>query len=189
MGLYIPADVRNGVARLEQAATDFFKGPDHVLGGAWVKGKGVLSARAELGEVWWNGTIWRHPSRNPFHLLTDGDQKKLWHQLATSGLMVTKVRQGPLAKSAERKPMDLPEWALDSSNVIGYTAPYKIAVSNLSKLIDVVLLPGHVPSVYFKKGRATIDHSQPGNVGWQAPSGRCIFFGNILHGLLKQVFP
>jgi hypothetical protein len=190
--MYTLAEVRAGVARLEQAASDFFNGPDHVVSGAWVKGKGGVFPRVELGEVWWEHgkSPFRHPSRNPFHLVTDGSQKKLWHQLATGGLMVTNVREGPLPKKvAERKPLDIPDWALDSSNVIGYTAPSKIMASDLNNLMGVALRLGAVPSVYFKKGHATIDHIMPGNVGWEAPSGRCIFFGNIPHGLLKQVFP
>ncbi len=82
-----------------------------------------------------------------------------------------------------KKSLIVPSWATEA-NLIGYTSSHTFSGSvSLQSLIKMADGPGgleSLPSVYYKKGHATLDHGVGGNVGWEVCSNmECLYFGNV----------
>ena len=71
-------------------------------------------------------------------------------------------------------------WA-NVQDVTGYTFAAALDARNLNNQIGKATdWPNRYPSVYYKKGHATLDHERANNVGWEGGVGwRCLFFNNV----------
>src|SRR5687767_11684706 len=86
------------------------------------------------------------------------------------------------------KTHDRPSWG-SAGNVIGYTFKQGLnshVMRNFELFIDSSPLDRY-PSVYYKQGHATLDHQDPGNIGWLGgEKWECLFFGNVTAGAIKS---
>lgn len=184
---------------------------DWRLGSPWTDN--TLKGSVCLVEVWdERGGISIHPSRNPFHWVVDPEQKRIWHKKATGPLakMMYALRHGeevpegvvmelgiarsstsgkPTPNNPTGKSEDIPDWAMDAVNLFGYTSESDITwifnpVINNHVSHNKNLALKALPSVYFKQGHLTADHTNLLNMGWDPalgePPGKCLFFGNVL---------
>jgi hypothetical protein len=139
-----------------------------------------------------------HPSRNPFHPVSDDSQKKIWHSLATGAIrsMPESVfasavhAQARHGKSPAPPPTATPNWATQG-NVIGYTCALEIPWRGTESegeiyifLLDQGTFAGEdlksYPTVYYEGGRRTLDHKNQSNVDWHGRTPqKCLFFGNV----------
>uniref|UniRef100_A0A7S3P4H7 Uncharacterized protein n=1 Tax=Amphora coffeiformis TaxID=265554 RepID=A0A7S3P4H7_9STRA len=91
------------------------------------------------------------------------------------------------------KSVNAPRWATES-NLIGYTSSRPIPNGTgtgdlLQQLIREANERSEAPSIYYQDGHATIDHSMPGNIGWEDMSNStCLFFGNVPESHLERFF-
>jgi hypothetical protein len=87
------------------------------------------------------------------------------------------ARRGHAPKpKPDPKPLAPPAWAQEA-DLIGYTSSREIKFVGTG--ISIEGLKSY-PSIYYKNGHATIDHTKPGNIGWEyGRDWKCLFFGNV----------
>jgi hypothetical protein len=170
-----------GITDLKNTATSRFDSA-----GNWTRGD---DSSSKLFEVWQtNDGVEYHPSRNRFFHVTDPQTKKHLCKIAlgsmnkramfSSGHSARERRGKSKKKEPVKEPKDpmAPHWA-KPENVIGYTSSQEIKF--IGERVELGGLTSY-PSIYFKGGHCTIDHSKPGNPGWDnKESCRRLFFGNI----------
>ena len=76
--------------------------------------------------------------------------------------------------------MQAGDWA-KVQNVTGYTFAAALDARSLNSQVgNAAAWPNRYPSVYYKKGHATLDHEEPNNIGWEGGVGwTCLFFNNV----------